>query len=195
MTLVKIALATDLEVHLGTTKAVAGPAEYIHQFLIFGLGLVGVAALAAITYGGFLYLVSGGSETRKSEGKDWITGAVWGVLLLFCSYLILNTINPDLVSLKEPKVEPIAYKPLETFTEEDIFEKANEYDLTEEDKTLLTGPNAGAVAQSIREAVIRGQATPLYTPEGAKNTDYERLGDNIGVLSPRALKRDCAANC
>lgn len=85
----------------GKTK-VSGPAEYIHDLFVWGLGMVGLVALVAVAYGGFVYLVSGGSETTKSYAKEIIWGAIYGLLLLFCSYLILYIINPDLVKLKEP---------------------------------------------------------------------------------------------
>lgn len=87
--------------------SVNGPAQYTRIFFIFGLGLVGIIALFAIVFGGIRYAISGSSETGKTEGKKWIIGALSGIVLLFSSYLILRTINPDLVSLKEPYLEMI----------------------------------------------------------------------------------------
>ena len=92
---------------LGGENSVSGPAEYIRLLLIFGLGLVGIVALFAVVFGGIRYMSSGGSETGKAEGKKWIFASLSGVILLFSSYLILNTINPDLVSLKDPHLETI----------------------------------------------------------------------------------------
>lgn len=103
--------ATDayvLEIPLqGENVSVAGPAEYIRMIFLFGLGIVGVVALFAVVWGGIRYLTSGSSETGKTEGKRWIIGALSGVVLLFSSYLILNTINPELVSFKEPHLDRI----------------------------------------------------------------------------------------
>jgi len=87
---------------IGGQTSVSGPAEYIRIFFIFGLGLIGVVALFAVVFGGIRYSLSGSSETGKTEGKKWIFGALTGIVLLFSSYLILKTINPDLVSLKNP---------------------------------------------------------------------------------------------
>ena len=75
--------------------------EYIRYIYLFGLGLVGVAALGALVYGGFTYMLAG-AITSKEEAKSWIQGAILGLVLALAAYLILNTINPDLVSLKEP---------------------------------------------------------------------------------------------
>lgn len=94
-------LAADYKLEVPFTKeTITGPASYIHYLFIWGLGMVGLVALVAVAYGGFVYLVSGGSETTKSYAKEIIWGAIYGLLLLFCSYLILHTINPDLVKLK-----------------------------------------------------------------------------------------------
>lgn len=106
-----LAIDYTLEVPLIGKQQVSGPADYIKTFFIFGLMLVGVTALFAIVLGGFIYLLAGASETRKTQGKEWIWGGVSGLLLLLCSYLILNTINPQLVSLREPELEAIYIPP------------------------------------------------------------------------------------
>lgn len=95
----------------GENVPVSGPAEYIRMLFVYGLGIVGIVALFAMVFGGFRYLTSGGAETGKTEGKKWITGAIAGIILLFSSYLILNTINPNLVSLKEPNLPKIEIEP------------------------------------------------------------------------------------
>lgn len=96
----------------GEDVSISGPAEYVKMIFLFGLGIVGVVALFSIVWGGIRYLTSGGSETGKTEGKRWIIGALSGVVLLFSSYLILNTINPELVSLKNPSLDAITIEDL-----------------------------------------------------------------------------------
>ena len=71
--------------------------EYIRYIYLFGLGLVGIAALGGLVYGGFVYMLSG-TVTSKDEAKKWIWGAISGLILALAAYLILNTINPDLVN-------------------------------------------------------------------------------------------------
>ena len=75
--------------------------EYIRYIYLFGLSLVGIAALGALVYGGFTYMLSG-TVTSKDEAKKYIWGAISGLVLGLAAYLILNTINPDLVSLTKP---------------------------------------------------------------------------------------------
>jgi len=78
-------------------------ADYIHYIYLFGLSLIGIAALGALVFGGFQYMLSG-TVTAKDEAKKWIQGALSGLALGFAAYLILNIINPDLVSLKTPEI-------------------------------------------------------------------------------------------
>ena len=73
--------------------------EYVRYIYLFGLGLVGIAALGGLVYGGFMYMLSG-TITSKDEAKKWIWGAISGLILALAAYLILNTINPDLVNLQ-----------------------------------------------------------------------------------------------
>lgn len=98
------ALEYQLEQPLpGGEETVSGITEYVKTFYLFGLGLVGVAALFALVFGGIIYMTAG-TITSTEEAKKWIWGALGGLLLMLGSYLILNTINPDLVTLKEPEV-------------------------------------------------------------------------------------------
>jgi len=87
-------------------KAAQSPAGFVGQFYKIALGLAGAAALGVMIYGAVLWTVSGAVST-KQDAKEWITGAVWGVVLLLSAYLILFTINPDLVNLTEPNITPL----------------------------------------------------------------------------------------
>lgn len=73
--------------------------QYISGIFTFGLMVVGITALASIMLGGIRYMASD-LITTKQDAKDQIRSAVYGLLLLLFSYLILNTINPELVSLR-----------------------------------------------------------------------------------------------
>jgi len=76
-----------------------GLLNYLHYVYVFGLITVGLTALLGLTIGGFLYLTAD-SITSTEEAKSWIYGAVTGLILALGAYLILYTINPDLVKWK-----------------------------------------------------------------------------------------------
>lgn len=81
----------------GTTN----PADFVAKFYKIALGVVGGAALGVLVYGAVLWTVSGAVST-KQDAMEWIWAAIWGIVLLLSAYLILKTINPDLIDLKNP---------------------------------------------------------------------------------------------
>src|SRR3972149_9903350 len=86
------------------TTVSLGLAPQIAHFYQWALGIGGLVALGIIVFGGILYTVSAGNASKQDDAKQWITGALIGLLLLFGSYLILNTINPELTKLKDLKL-------------------------------------------------------------------------------------------
>ncbi|MDQ1283822.1 MAG: hypothetical protein QG620_170 [Patescibacteria group bacterium] len=73
---------------------------YILAIYRFGLWTVGIAALLMISVGGYMYITSAGNNAQTGKAKGIITDAIIGVLLALTSYLLLYTINPDLVQIK-----------------------------------------------------------------------------------------------
>ena len=86
------------------------PGQYVASFYTFALMLGGVLAFGAVVYGGVLYAISMGNPSQQSEGKEWIKSALIGLLLLAGAYLILFTINPDLVNLNMPTLDSVNVK-------------------------------------------------------------------------------------
>lgn len=54
------------------------------------LGITGSLALLAFIYGGFVWMLSGGSSERVQKGKQIFTGAVIGLVIVFTSYMIIG---------------------------------------------------------------------------------------------------------
>jgi len=77
--------------------------EYMAWMYKFALALAGFLAVMMITIGGVEYIASGANEKYKSEATGRITNALWGLVLAFAAYLILYTINPDLVTFENNK--------------------------------------------------------------------------------------------
>lgn len=81
----------------------AAPGEALPQLIkyifIFSLSIVGVIGLAAIIIGAFGYLTAVGNPQKAADAKDKIFSALLGIILLLGSFLLLRTINPDLLKL------------------------------------------------------------------------------------------------
>jgi len=69
--------------------------------------IAGLAAFGMIVYGGLRYTLSAGNIGSQEDAKEQITQAIVGLILLFGAYLILYTINPDLITLQDPNVSYI----------------------------------------------------------------------------------------
>lgn len=74
-------------------------ADYINNFYSFALGISGALAMGMVVYGGIRYATSAGKPDAQSDAKDAIYSALFGIVLLFGSYLILRTVNPKIISL------------------------------------------------------------------------------------------------
>jgi hypothetical protein len=92
----------------GVTSTAEGnlAGRYIASLYKFFVGIAGILAVFMIALGGVLWLFSGGSSEKISKAKETIVGAITGLLLALGSYLILYTINPDLVNFTF-KVNPV----------------------------------------------------------------------------------------
>ncbi|MDP2946372.1 MAG: hypothetical protein Q8N61_02890, partial [bacterium] len=55
------------------------------------------------------YILAAGNVVKVEDAKDTIQQALLGLGLLLVSYLLLRTINPDLINLKNPN--PAQYQP------------------------------------------------------------------------------------
>jgi hypothetical protein len=70
--------------------------SYVTAIFKLVLGIAGVLAVIMIIIGGLEYLTSESIQS-KSDGKDRIFNALKGLLIAAVSWILLNTINPDLL--------------------------------------------------------------------------------------------------
>lgn len=74
--------------------------EYLTWAFRFALALAGFLAVMMIVIGGVEYIISGANEKMRGEAHSRITNAIYGLVLALVSYLVLYTINPNLVDFK-----------------------------------------------------------------------------------------------
>ena|SRR3989338_2317120 len=70
----------------------------INQVYTWALGAAALLALLMIILGGYYVMTSQGNGEQATKGKEFIYSAIIGLVILFSAYLLLRTINPDLVN-------------------------------------------------------------------------------------------------
>ena len=158
----------------GECPSVATPAGYIARLYQFGLMIAGLAAFGAIVFGSVKYILSAGSITNQQDAKDQITQAILGLILLLGSFIILYTINPNLVNLTNPNLEVIDIEKIIGEGEVPIEEGAQK---------ILTGGGGEAAGGNLCKLSVNAQidfninantniglpdVTPLFDASGVK---------------------------
>ncbi len=75
-------------------------AEYIAGVYKYGVALAVSLTIFMLMAGGFFWITAAGEPKKIDKARTIITDAVIGLILALGSYLILFTINPDLVKFK-----------------------------------------------------------------------------------------------
>jgi hypothetical protein len=75
------------------------PDGLIRTFLGFGAGIAGGIAFLLILFGGLQIMTSAGNPEQLNGGKDLVTAAITGLLLIIFSVFILRLIGYDILRI------------------------------------------------------------------------------------------------
>lgn len=81
-------------------------AQYIAGGYRYALRIALVAAIIMVVYGGFRYLI-GSAFSDVTRGKEIVKDAIMGLLILLGGYLILQTVNPNVLQLQNIELQSI----------------------------------------------------------------------------------------
>lgn len=82
--------------------------DFVVYYFSLALMIGIIAAVIVIIIAGIKFLISQGDPSKRSDAKRMINGALIGLIVLFGSYAILNSLNPSATSpIVEP--EPVAF--------------------------------------------------------------------------------------
>jgi len=68
--------------------------SYVAAIFQFGLAIVGLVSFGLIVFHGVRYIYGASNESTVSDSKEGIRQVIYGIILLFASVVILDTINP-----------------------------------------------------------------------------------------------------
>ncbi len=97
---------------IGGVTEVSDLPHYIALWYRYAIGLSATAAIIMVIYGGFRYLL-GSAMGDVASGQQIIKDAIIGMLLVLGAYTILNTVNPNTLTLQVPSLKKIAHVHLE----------------------------------------------------------------------------------
>lgn len=89
--------------------------DYIAAIYTYLLGIATTIAIVVIMIAGLRWSLGGMSSGQVAKAKEMIKNAIVGLVLLLSTYLILFTVNPNLLRLTFPKLETIQHVDLNEF--------------------------------------------------------------------------------
>ena len=75
------------------------PSNFVNSLLKFSIGIGGGIAFLLMIFGGFQIILSSGNPEKIKAGKEMITAAITGLLLIIFSILILKFVGVDILGL------------------------------------------------------------------------------------------------
>lgn len=77
--------------------------DFVTTLLNFGIGIAGGIAFLLIIFGGFQILTSAGNPERLNAGKELISSAITGLLMIIFSVFLLRIIGVDILGIPSLK--------------------------------------------------------------------------------------------
>ena len=78
-------------------QGLPGFGQLISTIFTWSLSVLGIVVFVQIFYAGFKWFTAAGNTARVNEARSQITNAITGAIILLAAYIILYTVNPDLV--------------------------------------------------------------------------------------------------
>src|SRR3989338_3402188 len=119
-----------LNIEIPGLSSVGDLAVYVDALYKWMLGVGVTIAIVMVMIGGFQYVLSAGGD-KAGEGKQRISSAIIGLLMLFSIALIVGVINPELLKMKVPRLSLI--RTLEITQGESCEDIEKENNITKED--------------------------------------------------------------
>lgn len=82
------------------TQGLPSFGQLVQLIFTWSLNVLGIVVFVMIFYAGFKWFTAAGNTARVNEARGQITNAITGAIILLAAYIILYTINPDLVGGK-----------------------------------------------------------------------------------------------
>lgn len=75
------------------------PEKLFEKFFSIGIGIAGGIAFLLIVFGGFQIITSAGNPEKLNEGKEAVSSAIAGLLMIIFSVFLLRIIGVNILGL------------------------------------------------------------------------------------------------
>jgi len=151
-------IKTYLQVEIAGTKSVVNFADYVGVVYQYLMGFSMTVAIVLLMIGGLRYVIGAGSGDI-TKAKKMMTNAVEGFVLLMFAYVILYTVNPQLLKLQVPKLPMLRQVTI----------------VSGNDCATLLGLPAGATPQEINGKTDFVTDTSLYGEYAVVSTENQAV--------------------
>jgi len=156
--------------------------NYLSWLYRFALAAAAFLAFLMMVIGGIQIIVGGASETARSDGKKKIEDAIWGLLLAVSAWLILYSINPQLVGMNSgpSSIAPVTVTGTGTKLSGDLGTLKTFLNLQKAKYNLINIKNLKNLEPLITEAAVNARVDPerlasIIMIESSGNTNSEHL--------------------
>lgn len=139
--------------------------DYLTYVFNLSLALAAFLAVIMIVWNGFVYMTSE-VVGNKSEAIKGIQGAVGGLVLALSSYLILKTINPQLVRIEEVAIPQLQLSPQKIAPLSALDEAVGRLDPNSAENKRIAELKKTADTLDTQAQAIRQQITDGNIPDG-----------------------------
>ncbi|MGC9048665.1 MAG: hypothetical protein ACP5IX_00355 [Patescibacteria group bacterium] len=146
------------------------PADYLSGLYKLAVYAGVIAVIIQITIAGIQYATSADNTSKQKEAREQIKDAIIGLVLLLGSVLILRTINPDLVKLNLPGIQP-------KLSDKQLKE--------EEDKKIQEN------LSKLRESCIRDACSKVSSDLSSKCIEVCNKLYSVTIADPEGCFRAC----
>lgn len=92
---------------IGNKETVLDLGDYIAAVYTYAVSVAGIFAIVMMMIGGFQWMTARDNPQIAQDAKERISNALIGLAITLFAFIVLNTVNPDIVLLRLPKVEVI----------------------------------------------------------------------------------------
>lgn len=199
---VSFVLARELEVQYPGTGAPTTTrpilSDYVRYIFNFAIGIAGLIVFGVIVFSGVQVIINAQNPAALGEAKSRIMDAIIGLIVILGSYILLTTINPQLIiinptlgkadtgiTLTDSKGQSITYK----VSQSDLgdFQPVSYLFVSKADDLEVTSyPNTG----------LQGTGAPLAAPSGTFPTGSKSIQLNYKyagayLCKDTSGKKDC----